>query len=131
MVPNVDWVLTQTAVLSWQSTVKKITFVYCCMCFQEGLRPGDSTSTFCGTPNYIAPEMLRGEDYGRHSNHHGCHGYKAGCHGYYQHSNCLPRCCTITLCLRFCCQIKREKLACILSFLNIVKTMLRFWQIVF
>ncbi|EHB08957.1 Protein kinase C iota type [Heterocephalus glaber] len=33
-----------------------------CLC-KEGLQPGDTTSTFCGTPNFVAPELTRGEDY--------------------------------------------------------------------
>ncbi|EHB08504.1 Protein kinase C iota type [Heterocephalus glaber] len=49
----------ENILLDSEGHIKLINF---CLC-KEGLQPGDTTHTFCGTPNFMAPELIRREDY--------------------------------------------------------------------
>ncbi|EHB17949.1 Protein kinase C iota type [Heterocephalus glaber] len=49
----------ENVLLDSEGHIKLIDF---CLC-KEGLQPGDMTHTFCGTPNFVPPELIRREDY--------------------------------------------------------------------
>ncbi|EHB03091.1 Protein kinase C iota type [Heterocephalus glaber] len=49
----------ENVLLDSEGHIKLIDF---CLCM-EGLQPGDTTCTFCGIPNFLAPELIRREDY--------------------------------------------------------------------
>ncbi|XP_064487000.1 serine/threonine-protein kinase Sgk1-like isoform X2 [Ornithodoros turicata] len=51
----------ENILLDWQGHVVLTDFGLC----KEGLRERETTSTFCGTPEYLAPEVLRKEAYDR------------------------------------------------------------------
>ena len=52
---------TENILLDAKGHVILIGFGLC----KENLKYGDTTTTFCGTPEYLAPEVLRRQEYGR------------------------------------------------------------------
>ena len=54
-----DWKLDDV-LLHHEGRIKLTDYGMC----KEGIRLGDTTSTFGGTPNFIAPKILRAYDYG-------------------------------------------------------------------
>ncbi|EHB08343.1 Protein kinase C iota type [Heterocephalus glaber] len=49
-------------ILKLENVLGHIKLIDFCLC-KEGLQPGYMTRIFCGTPNFMAPELIRREDY--------------------------------------------------------------------